>query len=250
MTRPTNTALAAISALSSLSGWERLESHDQKAVQAETKALAEALIGFGFSKLSVGEHLTKIREVLEPKRMFISFLRRFNFSQRTAYRYIQGYENARQRLPEPVLKAAMARGYNVIGHTDDKPLGAYTDAIKRLPPPRTQDPAKISVYLDEVEEARRRSGQRRAKREKQAETEMVYDSDVLLKECYRFIDSRFKRLPHTKKVRSAWVERLIGMVLTDLGSSTAQSFSPVAVPQDFRAVRGRPRLHRDDENAA
>ena len=67
------------------------------------------------------------------------------------------------------------------------------------------------------------------------------NSDVLLKECINFVRSRFQRLPHSQKAKAAFIESLMGMMLATFGISSKASYGPVAVPDHFRAVRGRPR---------
>src|SRR6266403_1211578 len=86
----------------------------------EGQKLAQALLHYGQARLQVGEHLAMLQTILEPHNLFVRFLRAFRFSQRTAYRYIAGYKNASGRLPENVLKAAMARGINIVGDTEAK----------------------------------------------------------------------------------------------------------------------------------
>jgi hypothetical protein len=215
------------------SWWKKLSNEEQSAVQQESSLLAKALVDFGKSKLAIGEHLTKLQAVLEPHNLFGRFLKNFHFSKRTAYRYIAGFNNAKARLPQTVLAAAMARGVAIIGDTETKPLGVYTDAVAKLPPPATATVDQANTWLNQIEQVRK-------------ETKGLFvvpvpqDPQTLLKECYRFVAIRYKRLPNNSKSRANWVRSLVGMLLADLGVSGEQTFAPHAAPESFKIGRGRP----------
>lgn len=227
--------------------WGKLDVRTQTTVEDKTQELARALMMQGSSKLATGKVLAEIRDILEPQRLFLKYIREgFHMSQRTAYRYIVGYENTAKRLPSQVLERAMARGFNMIGDTPEKPLGIYTDIVKKLPVPKTE--AKADAWLDDVEEARRKIRSRLARRAATEDEDMV-DPDEALKECYRFINIRLRRLPGGR-TKGNWVRNLVGMVMTSAGIGNEQSFTPVAVPSDFRAQRGRPRLNPGDKEEA
>jgi hypothetical protein len=67
-------------------GWGKLEPSEQEAVKKETQNLDDSRRMESVSKLQVGEHLSKLRKVLEPKRLFISFLDEvFGVSRATAW---------------------------------------------------------------------------------------------------------------------------------------------------------------------
>ena len=220
--------------LTTLNGWEGLASADRQTVYSETQALGKALVEHGISKLTIGEHLSRLRDVLEPQRMFVQYLRTFHFSQRTAYRYMDGFENAKRMLPENVLRAAMTRGIDFFGRGSTEPLGSYTEVIKRLPPPKTSDEKKIHGYLDEIEASRR------DRRKNSGEVLDAADPETMLRECFRYIDARYRRLPQGRRGRLAWVRSLFGLLLTQLGASGPQSFTPLEIPPGYQARRGRP----------
>lgn len=234
--------LVPIATFTALPWWNKLSDDEKNAVQSEGQQLATSLLNYGQSRLAIGEHLSKLRDTLEPHNLFGKFLRNFHFSKRTAYRYIRGYENAKARLPEIVLKGAMARGFAMIGETEQKPLGIYTDAVAMLPPPTNPTPEQANAWLDAVDKARKTAPEAStAVPQGQVMVPVPQNPDVLLKECYRFVSSRFKKLPSNSKTRTAWVHKLFGMVLNELGVSGIQSFTPIAVPEGFKAERGRPR---------
>lgn len=242
--RKSETSIVPISktiTLATLSWWEKLNPQEQTEVQNETNQLIQAMVNYGYSRLAIGEHLSKVRAILEPHSLFGKYLKNFRFSVTTAYRYISGYENVQNRLPQNILKLAMAKGYDIIGTSEVKPLGVYTDAVNQLPPPPHANDTQAETWLEQVEQVRKtiKSGNRA---EGAQVISIPQDPDVLLKECYKFVSIRYKKLPINHKTRAAWVRSLVGMMLTELGVGGSQAFSPVAIPQEFQAGRGRPRL--------
>lgn len=230
-------ALVPPEAFNTLAWWEKLNKDEQSVVLDEGQKLAKAMLDHGRSRLAIGEHLSKLQSVLEPHNVFGRFLKNFHFSKRTAYRYIKGFQNAQAKLPPTVLKVAMARGVNIIGDTDFKPLGVYTDAVAKLPVPKEPTEEQATTYLTQLEDVRKQlrpTGAMFTMPEPQ-------DPATLLKECYRFVSLRYKRLPSNHKTRASWLRSLVGMLLADLGVSGQQTFAPQAVPEDFVAQRGRPR---------
>jgi hypothetical protein len=228
--------LVPIEALTNLSGWDKLPASEQKEVQRETQALAHSILDVGHSRLAVGQHLTSLKAILEPKRMFSKYLKIYRLNRSTAYQHIAAYKNAKSTLPEAVLNVAMARGYNMLGNSEDRPLGVYTDAVKALPPPKTENVIEIETWLGKVEEKRKKI------RPVSGRLAVAESPETLMKECYRFFAVRFNRLPANHKTRMRWTENLIGMMLSQLGVSGSKTFGPSAVPDGFRAVRGRPPL--------
>lgn len=236
--------LVPVTMFSSQKWWAKLSEAEQMTVTDEGFKLSQALLVNGASRMAVGEHLTNLQGTLEPHNLFGRFLKTFHFSKRTAYRFISGFKNAKAKLPEPILKAAMARGINMLGDTDQKPLGVYTDAVQRLPPPATADPAQANAWLDAVEQTRitvRQEANDAAPGNGSFTLPEPTDPQTALKECYRFVALRYKKLPTGARVRSKWLSGLVGMLLSELGVSGVQTFAPQAVPEDFRIVRGRPK---------
>lgn len=224
---------------SELAWWTKLDMSEQKEVVSAAQKLSDALVTNGYSKIAIGEHLTRLQSVLEPHNLFQRFLKNFHFSKRTAYRYIAGYNNAKARLPEPIIKAAMARGYNMIGDSELKPLGVYTEAVAKLPPPQNPNAEQAVTWLDQVEQVRKDN------RSAQGTPSLTLpfvpsDPNTLMRECYKFVSLRYKRLPNNSRTRNSWVRSLVGMMLTELGSGQ-QTFAPIAIPQDYTVQRGRPR---------
>lgn len=220
---------------SALSWWKKLSAQEQTAVIGESQQLGSSLLQFGQARLAVGQHLEKIQAILEPHNVFQKFLKTFRFSPRTAYRYISGFKNASSMLPAPIVKAAMARGVPIVGDTDAKPLGVYTEVVKTLPPPQAPTEQQANQYLDALEKMRRET------RTTNVLELPVGDPNTLLKETLRFAALRYKRLPHNKRTREAWASRLVGMLLAEFGLVGQHTFSSIPVPVEFQVQRGRPK---------
>lgn len=234
--------------LKSLPKWEQIARKDQIIVERATKNLGEALADLGRSKLAIGEHLAEVQEKLEPLKLFSRYLKAFRFKRSVAYNHITAYRNAAQNLPEPVLRRAMLRNMSIIGLTEDKPLGRYTNAFKRLPPPNTDDQAKIDQYLDTIEEAALRTDAR----SKKYVQEVAKEPALLRKQLYKFAKRCLSQLPETgnrrrdTEQRGAFIEDVMGMLLSELGISR-KTIEAQAVPEEFKVGPGRPR--KEDEAA-
>lgn len=241
-------ALVPDSIFTSLSWWDKLNKDEQTAVKTEGEQLAVALLNYGRSRLAVGEHLLKIKEVLEPHKLFVKFLRNFHFSVKSAYRYMNGFTNAKKMLAEPVLQGAMARGLNMIGESEDKPLGIYTEAARQLPPPTNPTAQQVNAWLDSVETVRKKLRGSTINSVATIEAQ-VGDPELMLKECVRFVENRYKKLPANGRTRTAWAHRLVSYVMTVAGIEHAETVKPVAIPEGFRAAVGRPRLVTSNQAA-
>lgn len=227
----------------SMKGWEKLNPQEQTVVQSEGQMLAQALIVNGASRLSIGEHLTKLQGVLEPHNLFVKFLRNFHFSRRSAYRRINEFKNASKSLPEMVVKVAAARGMAIAGDSETAPLGIYTEAVRKLPPPTTPDIEQAGVWLDQVEKVRKDSRSSAATAGVGVNFNMPepLDPNTALKECVAFVKNRYSKLPNTARVKSKWLSTLQGMLLGLSGIGSAQTIEPQAIPEGFLPQRGRPR---------
>lgn len=233
-------------AFQQFSFWGKLKEREKSEFYEEGKQLAAAMIAHGSSKLAIGAHLANIQKILTPYEAFGKFLKQFRFTEKTAYRYITGYNNASSRFSEPILRAAMARGMEIFGYTEETPLGRYTAAFKKLDatPPKNPDPATANRYLDELEKTRRQYVQHRTQLRLQGkvltEEEVERDPRVMLQQAFRVAKNAIGHLP--KRKRRPFLDSLTGMLMTQIGIGSATSFSPEAIPDSFRQGRGRPQL--------
>jgi len=204
--------------------WGVLTAPEQRTVLIETQALTEEMVKYGMSRLAIGERLLNLRDILEPKRKFVNFLNtQCRFSRATAYRYINTYLSIKDRVPEVVLRTAIARGFDLTNAA----------LVERMPPPKTHDRTKIVKYLEKMEKYR--------KEERSTAAEPEYDPDLLMREALNFVAMRFNRLPLNNRARREWLEQLMGMLLSDLGVREEQSFAQIPVPDEFRVMRSRPK---------
>lgn len=203
-------------------GLSKLEPNEQDKVRQEDRLLANSMKTEAVSKLSIGEHLTNLRKILEPKHIFVAFLKQWSseyalpMSRATAYRYMDMYDTAYSALPGPILERAIQKGTK---------MGAEILAFH--PPPQTEDPTEIEKYLDGL---------------KQNRVEVVPGPDLLLRECVNFVGTRWAKLPGDHTSRTAFMQSLVGMLMAKFGVASEQTFHPMAIPESFRAQRGRPRL--------
>ncbi len=217
--------LVTRSSVTNTDWWGVLTASEQRTVMIETQALTEEMVKYGMSRLAIGERLLNLREILEPKRKFVNFLNtQCRFSRATAYRYINTYLSVKDRVPEVVLRTAIARGFDITNAA----------LVEKMPPPKTHDRTKIVKYLEKMEEYRRE--------ERSTAAEPEYDPDLLMREALNFVSMRFSRLPLNNRARGEWLEQLIGMILSDFGVRKEQSFAPVPVPEAFRVMRIRPKV--------
>lgn len=213
--------------LEELNGWNSLISQDQQTIRRETQLLIESVYEVGKSRLKIGEHLSKVRDILEPKRMFMKYLKTLRFSRATAYRFIDTYTAARTILPSPVMQVALMKGTDSINPR----------LVKAFPPPKSTDVKVISNYIDKI------SQKARGEREQSSdENEMA---ETMKRECFNFIRTRWQRLPEgmSKREKNAWMNDLRGMTMTLQGIANQLTIEAQAIPDGYVVPRGRPRLN-------
>lgn len=236
---PKVSGIVSMSMFTALPWWDKLSQQEQSSVFAESQSLAQSMLLQGQARLRVGEHLSALQGILTPHNLFVRFLRTFRFSQKTAYRYIAGYKNAAARLPQSVLTAAMARGINIIGDTEEKPLGVYTKAAEALPPPKEANEVQATTWLDQIEQVRKQN----RSDDRAGITLVVGNPDALKREVVRFAANRFEKLPTNKKTREKWAREVLSLLMTKFGVSVPQTYSPMPVPSDYEVQRGRPKVN-------
>lgn len=223
--------------------WPKVDDDSKKVIIAESTCLATALQSHGYSNLAIAEHFTAIYKILAPLKLFERFIKQFNFRRRTVYRYLKSYQNA-QKLPEHVLKAALALNMNIMGETESQPYGPYTDAMKKLPLPKKLDDETAVTYLKDIEAKRRQIRVKATVAEKEYLPEEPNDLQI---EAYRSTLLSYHKLPRTWAVekKQAWLRTLVSFQLTVGGfsSENPQEIIPVVPPGDFIPKVGRPRSH-------
>jgi len=221
--------------LTALPWWNKLEALDQSAVAKEDRELTHQLLVNSQSRLAIGKSLEAIRARLEPHGLFGRYIKYKKFKRTIAYRRINEYKNSMANLPEPVVKVAMERNINILGESQDKPLGVYTDAVAALPPPANITDAQASTYLDQLEEVRRKM-----KSEPTISFDIpVSDPRVITKAIFKFADNQLRKVENPK-MRVQILNNVTGMLLKKY-EMPATTFAPKSIPEDFTIGRGKPR---------
>jgi hypothetical protein len=229
-----------------------LKPNEQETLFSATKGVMHSLAAEQVGLLGQGFYLAQGQAILAPSngkrkkdQSFGKWLRNFRMTQRTAYRKIAAYKNAKEHYPDTVLTAAMARGMTIASHSTTRPLGQFQEIVKTLPPPKNPSPEKANEYLDQLNIKLKERRQRTARKDKKDEKQATGDPAMLLKMSYRSLSVLAKRLPSRSK--RAWLDSVTGMMMTLLGISTGQRFEPCAIPEDFQPKRGRPSLVKEEE---
>lgn len=210
---------ALLEDLTKLNVWSKLQQAEQTALSTATADAAAALHNVSVAKIAAGEHLSKVREILEPKRVFTVYLKTiFHMSKATAYRYIDLYTAAKTVLPGPVLEVAMTRP------DDTYTIKALKDAPK---PPRTNNVIKINEWLDNLQRNKPRLVTNNEKSPEDVKKAMFHSISLLVGKL-----AARQKLPVLVAV--------FGMALTEIGVSQPQKIEAEAIPESFRTKRGRP----------
>ena len=215
-------------------GWATLSDEERKILKREDTALVVSAQKLGFTKMEIGQHFYNIWEALRGRKLFDAYISHRGIDRRSAYRYRKSYAAVKDALPPSMIKKAMELGFNIYGFSAESPLGEYGPAIKKLPPPQTEDPKKQEQYLLRLREEVRAT---RRNRTKGAVIDKNYDE--LVKESFRLIRPRLQRID--KRSRISALEELFGMLITSLGGKSAITVKPRPVPAGFVVPRGRPR---------
>lgn len=209
--------------------WGNLQQGEQKSLQSASTALARALVEHGKSRMAIGRSLAAVQEILEPHGLFIQYLRNFHFSLATAYRYINGWKNVKDRLPEPILEAALSRGLDLIGGSTDKPFGVYTIAAQATPIPRNPTPEAAVKWISTVTE-RVKSTPR--------EPPPAPELETLLRTAFQSLRTTMRKL--TEGERAQFLTTLIGYALSEFRLPIPKLLRLIPPPEEWVKVRGRP----------
>jgi hypothetical protein len=229
-----------VSGLTGQEWWAKLSAADQKQTMFVDSALSDGLVKEGEGRLAIGKSLMEIQRILEPQGLFLAYLKyrnqlsRRKFSQRTAYRYIAGWKHVHENIPEIALNQALRTGMDIIGFSDEKPFGAYTEAIKEVPPPKKATLKTATAWLLNIEEYRNKKPPGAS-----PPLTKAIDEDDLMHEAFTLIVRRLNRLPLESQAK--WIVRLSGLLMRAAKVVKAQMVKPVPVPDGWEVIRGRPK---------
>lgn len=231
-----------VNQLERMSGWQQLTPDQQKEVRREDDALINAAQKFGFLKIEIGRHFYNIASAMKSRGMFDQYITYRGLDRRSVYRYKLSYGKLKEEMPPSMIDMAAKMGINIYGFSSEAPLGEYGKAIKRLPPPQTEDPKKQEAYLLKLRE------EVRADRRDRVSGLVEKNYDELVKEMFRLNRPRLQRLE--KKERPAALKELFGYLLSSVGGKSAITVEPKPVPKGFIVPRGRPRKQVEHPNLA
>lgn len=198
------------------------------------------------SGLALGAYLTNIQEITKKSRTFTKVLRLIGgVSTMTARRYMDGFKNC-SVLPTPVVKAMVLKGMTITP-TPGKPLGKYTNAVRIITPPKSEDPERVIRYVNQIEDhvKQTRSRQTKARINKSktgGQETAIGDPEQLLESTFRTAWLAANKLPNNVRTKRRFLDALVGMLLTHLNIQSPQQFAPEAIPESFIPKRGRPTL--------
>lgn len=108
---------------------EGLSAQEQELVIEETREFYRARQAGMMSFLDMGQHLAKVRDVLEPKKLWKRYAGSLpNMGIASAYRMIWAWENAQRVLPAATLRVAARDGYRIIEAVKD---GGFKPDVER-----------------------------------------------------------------------------------------------------------------------
>lgn len=220
--------------LEEMQGWDKLSPSEKRTVKAETEAADLAFVAQHQTRLAIGQHIGRVQEILEPKRLFLVWLERFcrkhDISQRTGYRYLDDYKAVAERVPEHVLNEAVKNGIELTGRAAKK-------AIKAVPPVAPEaTKEEASQWLETV-------AQKRKQVRDETKANVLTPKDSILA-IVRIYNSQFRQLG-TDRTKRRFLEETVGALLTVTGVGNPTTFHPVALPEGWNAEttgkrRGRP----------
>lgn len=231
--------------------WRDMPPAKAEYVKEEIRQLAAAKMTHAQSGLALGQHLENIYQACEPySGAFRRICKSFAFSERSAYRYMETWQNAQKAFNNKlILNAAMARGLKIISYDKHQPLGKYTKAVKLLPPPKNPSPAQANEYVTKLEQKQKeiRDQDKSNPPVEASDASTPVDKETLLKQNYRSIRNALKSL--RGRAKRNFLDSLFGMALTEAGIASTTSFSPEAIPEEYRQGPGRPRTLEADATA-
>lgn len=241
--------IAPIESFQALPFWDKLTTRQQNIVAEEGQQALAAMYLHGASRLAIGGHFYRLGEVLKPLGYFDKFISKATrWDKRTIYRYIADYLSMVSRFPETIVKELVARNLDISSNIPGRPFGRYTEAVEILgPPSRTIEP---KTYVDQLEQVHKERNKLDVKVNGKVQPKIIpRDPDMLLETVIRVFRSRFQYISPNRKGRekTAFVEALVGMIMTEAGMSNPHTFHPTAVPEEFKTMRGRPRKAEDED---
>ena len=195
---------------------EALENGERQQVVAFDTELRKAMGAFTDATLKMGEALSGIQKILEPRNAFTAYLKSLpGLSRATAYRYIGYFENLQKRLPNLILVRVVSAGIPMTGTTEKQPFGRYTKAFKKTPLPK-------GILTDERADAWVQSLQE--KHRGMRKTAQVKSATELQTEATNAVLTRFNRVPEAARI--AWLRTVFADIGNNVGLDINMALKP------------------------
>lgn len=217
---------------------------EKKQLQSFTAELMKAMQEHASTMLKIGKVLCEVRNFLSDRgdamKGYVNSIP--GFAQATAYRYMARYEMGTKMLPKPLLDRTLARGLEMVGVSEDKPFGRYTEAVKKLE--GTSKGLKIKDCTDEkkAEQYLNNVVAEFQKMPKGSREKVTRDS--LVEQAAKYVLSCWKRLPDKDKKVSFFSETF-GYIINSAGFDTPMSVHPKESPAHWEKPKkkhtGRPK---------
>lgn len=198
--------------------------------------LIEVRQSIGAGILKQGEILSQMRDTLHGAFYKFVAYRIPSLSSASITRYISAWENAK-KLPEPILKAALAGNIDLVGPDKAEPFGKYSDVVKKLPMPRQVDEKKAEEYVKNVIDAYAESRTKGKPGRKKSIT-----LNEAMRTSFTTAFRMYDRIrPSEKDVE--FVTQLAGFLLYTLGIRKETTIKPAEMPATILEgkAKGRPR---------
>ena len=181
----------------------------------ETRKIEELRLDEAKSRIGIGEHLVKVREIL-GRRVSGNYLKTLDFSRSSAFNYISMYEGLSKKLPKPIFEAAIRRGINSVN----------MEVLEATPIPKSNDTEGVEEFLSKIEQ---RPGR------KSGDLYLVpVSSDEEIRKCVEFCGRAFDKIGNRGKQK--FIDNLGGMLLVRFGIASPKTFNPIALPEKKKAA--------------
>lgn len=199
----------------------------------ETREFYRARATGAMSYLAMGDHLSRIRAVLEPLELWKRYCHSLpNMGIATAYRMIWAWENSQRALPAATARVAARDGYRLIANRKDGSFAPGYDraveAVQRdLGPAPAEDERKAGEWLQAVVTKKRELSR------KLTVTIHMVNVEEQEKRIVKSVMRVIHRLPEDK--RGTFVQQVIGMLLT-AGEVKKASVRALPLPVELQAA--------------
>lgn len=197
---------------------EALDNGERRQIEVLTAQLHEAKKAFTDATLKVGEVLSGIHAILEPRGAFTAYLKTMGgMSKATGYRFLLAYQNLKEKYPELILVRIIAAGIPMYGASKKEPFGSYTKAVNKTPLPKgilTEE--RADEYVEALQEKHRTL--QAANRKKGQTPEALQD---------RFVSTALKMYNKIgESDRLVWLREGLERVAKNIGLSISLAISP------------------------